>query len=152
MKSSGKNNKNQEVRSFGIISLLLLVGTCVLIGAPAWNGSLAEQQERSLRRAESLAYQLLETRQPGSRTPASAAEQALNHLSLDQGHIGQDPWGQPYHYKLLKAQEFHKTRVVVWSAGPNRILETAESVFDPNRDIESPKFDGDDLGIIVSVK
>jgi len=147
-----KNQGKQEVRSFGIISLFLLVAACVLVFAPAWNGGLAALQERTLHRAESLGYQLLDSRKPSTRTPAAASEVALNHLALDQGQIGLDPWGHPYQFKLLKLKEFQKTKIVVWSLGPNGVSETTQDSLDPNRDTESLDFEGDDLGVIVSVK
>ena len=147
-----KINKNQEVRSFGVISLLLLLVAGVVICYPVWNGRLSALQDRSLHRAESLAYQILESRQSSSRAPANASEVSLNHLALDQGQIGQDPWGRPYNFKFMKIPQIHQVRILVWSLGPNGIPETSETLFDSNRDEESPNFSGDDLGIMVSVK
>lgn len=147
-----KTDKKQEVRSFGIISLFLLLGACVLICVPAWNGSSADTQERALRRAEGLAYQILESRNPSTRGPATAVERELNHFSLDEGQIGLDPWGQPFQFKLLKFKEFKKAKIVVWSLGPNGLAETPHENLDSNRNKSSPLFSGDDLGVMVSVK
>jgi len=43
-----------------------------------------------------------------------------------EGKISQDPWGQPYHYKVFqKGSELYG--VAIWSNGPNTILEVSES-------------------------
>lgn len=147
-----KTDKKQHVSSKGIISLFMLAGAVLLICAPVWSGRSGEYQQKTLHRAEGLAYQLLESRKSvSSRGPASV-ESSLNHLTMDQGEIGLDPWGHPYRYQLLKPRENNLAKILVWSLGPNGKLETQSETIESNRDNGSPQFSGDDLGIMLSVK
>ena len=141
-----KNDKKQYVRSHGILSLLILVGTSVLVCAPVWSG------RSGVHRAESLAYQLLEGRKAASSRGPASIESPINHLTQDEGEIGLDPWGHPYRYKLLKGHELQMSKILVWSLGPNGTVETKSELLDSNRDARSPEFSGDDLGIMLSVK
>lgn len=147
-----KTAENQEVRSFGIISLFFLIGAAAMVWVPTWNGRSADNREHTLRRAESLAYQLLESHRVASRGPASVQENSLNQLTSEQGRIGSDPWGHPYNFKLLKSADGQRTKVVVWSFGPNGQSETPAEFLDSNRDKDNPTFEGDDLGVMVSIK
>lgn len=146
--SNNENEQNQVVKSLGVISTLLLLIVCGLIMAPVWNGSPNENDEKAMRRAEGLAYQVMDIHkaaQKNSRTPAS---------SSNDGHIGMDPWGQPYRYRVLKnvaktTNENPKYNVVVWSSGPNKRADTRDANLDSDRDDFDAKFDGDDVGVVV---
>jgi type II secretory pathway pseudopilin PulG len=147
-----KTDKKQHVRSKGIISLFVLLGVSALICVPVWSGRSGATQQRTLHRAESLAYQLLESRKVNSSRGPASVDSPVNHLTMDEGDVGLDPWGHPYHYKLLKANENQLAKILVWSMGPNGKSETADDVIESNRDSRSPQFSGDDLGIMLSVK
>lgn len=147
-----KSDKKQQVRSYGIISLLMLMGAAALICVPVWSGRSGAFQQKTLHRAESLAYQVLESRKSSqSRGPASV-ESSINHLTLDQGEIGMDPWERPFQYKLLKGSDNQAMKILVWSLGPNGTLETKDDAIESNRDKPSPEFSGDDLGIMLTIK
>lgn len=117
--------------------------------APVWTGTPHENHEKAMRRAEGLAYQLMDIHkasQKDSRAPAS---------SSNEGQIGSDPWGQPYRYRVLnhaaksadkKAQDYS---LVVWSGGPNKKADTKEENLDSDRDDFSAQFEGDDVGVVV---
>lgn len=144
-----KSQENQQIKTGGIISLFALLGACVLAATPVWNWGPRGDSEKTLRRAEGLAYQIMEIQKSAKkgRIPASVGE-----LSADQtqGRMGSDSWGQPFHFRLVKVEG--KTKVLVWSAGPNQTSETNIEDSDSIRDNWSPDFQGDDLGIIVSYK
>lgn len=71
-----------------------------------------------------------------SRGPASFGERGLPQIS-------EDPWGLPYHYKIIKNSE-GAMKVVVVSSGPNKKLETDLE----NYSGESLAFSGDDIGFV----
>jgi type II secretory pathway pseudopilin PulG len=147
-----KTEQKQHVKSYGIISLLMLIGAAALICVPVWSGRTGASQQRTLHRAESLAYQLLESRKgTPSRGPASI-ESSINHLTLDQGQIGMDLWDHPYQYRLLKGADNQPSKILVWSLGPNGKPETSDETIESNRDHTNPQFSGDDLGIMLTVK
>ncbi len=151
-----KEHKKQYVRSHGIISLFMLIGCTAMVCLPVWSGRSGVYQQKTLHRAESLAYQLLDGRKSASpasagRGPASV-EGSLNQLTKEQGEIGLDPWGHPFQYKLLKPTNNQPTKILVWSLGPNGQAETKDQTLDQNRDKANPEFSGDDLGIMLSVK
>lgn len=147
-----KNEQNQQVKTMGIVMMFALVVTSVLVASPIWNRPFAEETEKTMHRAESLAYQILAARKnqiSKVRTPAS--EGSLNHLEAEEGAIGQDPWGQPYRFKWLRKSSF-QSRLLVWSSGPNGQVDTSSENLDSNRDAERANFTGDDVGIMLSIK
>lgn len=147
-----KNEQNQQVKTIGIVSMFALVMACVLMASPIWNRPFAEETEKTMHRAESLAYQILAARKnqmTKSRMPASG--ESTNHLEAEEGSIGQDPWGQPYRFKWLH-KTAHQSRLLVWSAGPNRQPDTSDQNLDSNRDKDRGEFVGDDVGVMLSIK
>jgi hypothetical protein len=138
-----KIQEKQGIRSIGIISMFLLLAVSLGATAPVWNGASSEARQKTMRRAEGLAYQLLDGQRSSERGIASAGNDVeMNQLVSDEGEIGLDIWGHPFHFKMLKNQEGEKLKIIVWSRGPNGLFETQ----DPTQ------FLGDDLGTHVSLK
>lgn len=146
-----KSELNQDFRSTGILSLILLLGVCAVAASPLWSSKSKEEKEITLRRAESLAYQIIEIQKgensdrPESRGPASVAEAAPA-----EGRMGLDPWGQPYQFQVVNHGSGH--RVFVVSLGPDHQLQTNLSSLDSSREASSVKFEGDDVGVAVDFK
>ncbi len=138
-----KIQEKQGIRSIGIISMFFLI--LVSLGAvkPVWSGVAGENEQITMRRAEGLAYQILEARKSRGRGIASISSNEMNLLAADQGEIGMDRWGHPYRFKVLretlKDTNQEKTKIVVWSAGPNGHFETLDPVH----------LAGDDLGTSI---
>lgn len=145
-----KNDKKQEFKTVGLISMFVVIGLSALLLAPVWNDESGDSQTKALYRAEGLAYQILEGRKGSSRGPASVG--SLNHLAQDSGNIGEDPWGRQYQFKFFNHVGNEQSKILVWSNGPNGEKDTEDTVIDSNRDNASPKFDGDDLGVIIVIK
>lgn len=108
-----------------------IIASCILLG-PILMSSKDGERQKSIVQAQSLAYQVAilddkrgseelkeraladqDNAQSSSREPASAAEKESS------GTIGNDPWGQAYHYKI-RHEGRHKI-VDVWSLGENAI-------------------------------
>lgn len=153
-----KINKNQELRSSSILGLFCLVGLSLTIIATPWNRDLnGAGQEKALHRAEIVGYQIVQlyreaskhtSEAPKSRAPASASPN-LTDLRRT-GSMGTDPWGQAYNYRILSADQ-SKLRILVWSSGPDKVINTKEL---ENEDVslaDQPSFAGDDLGIVMSM-
>ena len=133
-----KIQEKQGIRSIGIISMFLLLLVSLGAVAPVWSGVRSENEQITMRRAESLAYQIMEGRKSKSRGIASVGGNSseMNLLIADQGEIGTDHWGHPFRFKVLKETKEEKAKILVWSAGPNGTFETQ----DPTQ------LAGDDLG------
>ena len=151
-----KIEQKQYVGSAGVISMLLGLGLCVAVSAPVWNSSQSEYFEKTMHRAESLAYQILDAqaalklgKSGQGRIPASEVE--LSRLGGDSGEIGTDRWGHPFHFRVVRT-EGRQTQVYVWSFGPNGRSETLDQKIDSKRDNEPFAFAGDDIGVIVTIK
>ncbi|MNL21352.1 hypothetical protein D3C87_1426390 [compost metagenome] len=80
--------------------------------------------------------------------PASAAPAEPLRTT---GTMGTDPWGQPYHYRILSSSDAPKVRILVWSAGPNQKVETNALEDEGQVLSHQPSYAGDDLGVILSV-
>lgn len=154
-----KSEQNQGIDSFGVLSVFLVIGLCLMVSAPAWNGSRSEDFEKTMRRAENLAYQIIEAHDAleiGIRTELNqgrhpASESSLGRLNADAGEIGKDHWGHPFHFRVIRKNQ-RQTLVFVWSLGPNGKAETFEDEFVSSRDIAAFEFAGDDVGTIVIIK
>lgn len=108
----GLNNtdKKQQFRTWSLFIMLGLIGCCILVLALALH-SHPTDRENALRRAESIAYQVVQIHTKMARSPASQSE--------SEGQLGQDQWGNPYNYKL--SSEDAMLRVEVWTAGDHSI-------------------------------
>jgi hypothetical protein len=160
-----KDLENQELRSSGVITLLGLVGLSALIIATPWNRSLTGQgSEEALQKAEVVGYQVVQiyreaaknreaiTAPAKARGPASvqASGDDLSSLIRTTGTMGSDPWGQPYHFRILSSNSA-KIRILVWSAGPNGKVETPKLDDENAQPSFQPAYSGDDVGLVLSV-
>ena len=159
------SKSKQQLKGFDLLSMLLLVGTVVTISGGIISRELEDvNQSMGLNEAQNLAFQLahggFQAHVSNSRGPASIGENSASHkpsLGIFQraGVIGKDPWGQTYHYKLLKSPgEIGSSYVVVWSSGPNKEKETfGENLeLDLGETVADIQFRGDDFGYIHSLK
>lgn len=146
-----KIESNQDIRTTGVISVIILLSVCAIAASPLWSSKSKEENEITLRRAESLAYQIIEIQKLknadhlNSRSPAS-----VDQVALTEGHMGLDPWGQPYRFQVVNHGS--ERRVVVCSLGPDRQLQTNLSNLDSSRDSSPLKIKGDDVGVTVDFK
>ncbi len=138
-----------------------LVGLLGFMAVPSWTRQREEDRVVSARRhAEVLGYQIFEIyreaarnshpESTNSRAPASVGTSEGEVLNFhDAGSIGNDPWGQPYRYKILSASTTNTgepMKVQIWSAGPNKIFET-----DDKPGAAAATYTGDDVGVVLSV-
>jgi hypothetical protein len=65
--------------------------------------------------------------------------------------MGTDPWGEPYRYRILSADEPQAVRVLVWSGGPNKRVETADLENEEAPVKGQPVYFGDDMGVLLRV-
>lgn len=153
-----KNDKNQTLSYRYFAMGLGIIGVLGLFSIPTWTRQ--RQEERIVgakRQAEVLGYQVFEIYKEAahnlaaselvsSRSPASlkAIDGDISGLR-ESGSIGNDPWGQPYKYKILSAA-LEQLRVQIWSAGPNKKFETTD---DPG--VPADNYAGDDVGIVLSM-
>ncbi len=134
------------------MALFSLLGAGVFVWTSSLNHQKNANHEFIMHRAESLAYQILESQRVSSRGPASAMESNLNQHLKEEGRIGSDPWGRPFNFKLLKNPELQSSKVLVWSVGPDGVAQTTPEKIDSIRDKSAPTFEGDDVGVMVSIK
>lgn len=161
-----KNQEKQQFRSSGLLALLGLVGFSSAIIAAPWNREIQDSRvEAARQKAEVVGYQVVQiyreaTKQNvalskgGGRNPASVSEnvdfKAENIRTV--GTMGVDPWGEPYHYRILSAdRSAGKVRILVWSAGPNKKVETKDLDNDEVSMNDQPAYTGDDMGVLLSV-
>lgn len=157
--------KKQEVKSSSILVLLGLLGLCGIIIFTPWNRHMQDSQVGlAVQKAEVVGYQVIQIyneslkgsqskSEKSARVPASvdssAAFQAGSIRSV--GTMGQDPWGEPFHYRLLASDKPGYVRILVWSTGPNLRVESAQ-LEDEEKSIEGqPVYGGDDLGVTLTV-
>lgn len=151
------SQKNQHFSTLDLLILVVLVGGVFSIfGAVLAQGFQDNRLTRAKTSAEAYAIQIKEQRirahrseTRASRQPASVENPTLVGLPAN-GEIGRDPWGRPFHYRVIEPSENQSRRVVVWSDGPNREPESAsasEGGFG-EADTKSTTFGGDDVGFV----
>lgn len=162
-----KNEQNQEFKSTGVLALLGLVGFSAAIIATPWNRQMQDSRGETARQnAEVVGYQVVQIYREaskntvsedtsGGRLPASVSEEkaVLSAENLrSTGTMGTDPWGQPYRYRIIpETVASGKIRILVWSSGPNKKIETA-ALDDEAKPLDNqPLYQGDDLGVLLSV-
>lgn len=158
-----KNSENQVVRTSGAIVSVFLIVLCAAAVTAAWSrGSDSRDQERAIKKAEVVGYQIaqlfresaegeLSSLPTSSRGPASASPEQLEDFRK-VGTMSLDPWGHPYNYRILSADPKGILKILVWSAGPNGIVETSELKDEElSLKLEQPSFIGDDLGITLKL-
>jgi hypothetical protein len=165
-----KNKKNQQFRTFDtILVVVLLLGVASISGSIVHEALRDDRIERARFRAETLAQQIVTggvsalvalpptdrvpdlAQQAPSRGPASVGESENETQLKDgwvEGHIGRDPWGRPFRFKLIQGREGSPLRVLVWSPGPNARYETEMSDMEWAQLSLAKKvqFQGDDIG------
>jgi type II secretory pathway pseudopilin PulG len=159
-----KNEQNQEVRSSGMLLILGLVGFSMAIIATPWNRQFQDSRvEAALQKAEVVGYQVVQIYREASNTDVSKDKNNRLPASVPQedkgfpadlrstGTMGTDPWGAPYHYRILSADKSGNVRILVWSSGPNQKVETAK-LDDEDAIIHGqPTYAGDDIGVLLSM-
>lgn len=156
--------KKQEFKSSGVLTLLGLVGFSVMIIAAPWNRqSMDSDVDAALQKAEVVGYQVVQiyreaaktaavsSDNKGGRTPASISPEGNLENLRTTGTMGTDPWGQPYHYRILSAEKAKPMRILVWSDGPNKKSETPDLDNEAKKISGQPVFNGDDVGVVLSM-
>lgn len=153
-----KSQENHDLNYKNIILMSSLVGLIGLMTIPSWTRQRDEDRlVNAKRHAEVLGYQVFEIYREASQTPiASEIINSRSPASLrttgggplnfrEAGSIGNDPWGQPYRYKILSAYG-DQLKVQIWSAGPNKAFETKD---EPGAAADI--YVGDDVGIVLAL-
>ncbi|MGZ3774455.1 MAG: hypothetical protein ACXVCY_12950 [Pseudobdellovibrionaceae bacterium] len=158
-----KNNKKQEFSSSNILTLLGLVLLSALMIIAPWNLQTRDSKVQAARqKAEVVGYQVVQiyresikvSMQHGksyNRGPASAQGPGHSQSIRKTGTMGLDPWGQPYHYRLIPSDKAGALRILVLSAGPNKKIETVEFNNEEAGLTGQPNYLGDDIGVVLSV-
>lgn len=156
-----KTKENQALSYKSTLFMCSLVGLLGFMAVPSWTKQRDEDRVVSAKRhAEVLGYQVFEIYREAarntrpevtnSRGPASVGPAELDAMHFkDAGSIGNDPWGQPYRYKILSANlqsADEPMKVQIWSAGPNKVFET-----DDKPGLAAESYIGDDVGLVLSM-
>lgn len=160
-----KNDKKREFRSSSILGLSgLLTLSAAMIAVP-WNRQFQDSRVQAARqKAEVVGYQLVQiyresikvslpSDKGSSRGPASvqSPNQDPSRNLRSVGTMGVDPWGEPYHYRILSTGRDGSMRILVWSPGPNKKTETSKLENESVALMGQPDYSGDDIGVVVSV-
>ncbi|MCB0348394.1 MAG: hypothetical protein KDD37_06135 [Bdellovibrionales bacterium] len=148
-------SKSKQYQGFTTIDLLTFVATVVaaiVITVPIlMKQSSKRAQDVATSKAEEISKSLFEEVQvqirsieqsQNARSMASVSSHALSW----EGVVSVDPWGNPYHYRVLRDIYGKPTHLVVWSVGSNSRQDTLENDFDVISGMV--KFTGDDIGYI----
>ncbi|MDG0814742.1 hypothetical protein [Bdellovibrio svalbardensis] len=157
------NERKQEFKSSGVLTLLGLVGFSAAIIAAPWNRSHRDTEvDAALQKAEVVGYQVVQIYREAAKTsalsfsksgrnPASVAPETTLESLRTTGTMGNDPWGQPFHYRILSAEKNKAMRILVWSSGPNKKADTAELENESKAISSQPIYVGDDIGVVLSM-
>lgn len=124
-----ENNKNQQLKSYDVISVFIHSATALtLILAVILNRTSIGPNERAKLKSEALAYQAIQVEGlkigkidesiQKNRMPASEEDGGES-----VGRIGVDPWGKKYFY-----QHYGEKTLAIWSSGQNGVDETSNAI------------------------
>ncbi len=158
-----KSELNQELKSFGVLTVLGLIGFSAMVIAAPWKHFETSSENHLMRqRAEIIGYQVAQIRhdkaekvktgtdlQNSRRLPSSIT---LKSEELGRvGKMGTDPWDQPYHYRILSPENAKTIEVLVWSTGPNQRSDSSDLDDESMLPSKKPKYGGDDDGVLLKV-
>lgn len=159
-----KNEQIQEVRSSGMLLIMGLVGLSMVIVATPWNRQFQDSRtEAALQKAEIVGYQVVQIYREASKSSMSENNGGRNPASIaplegefpanlrSTGTMGTDPWGAPYRYRILSADQVGNVRILVWSTGPNQKAETIKLDDEEAVITGQPTYAGDDIGVLLSM-
>ena len=144
--------KIQTKQGFTAVDMLMCIAAIIAVGfltVPILvKRSSQHTQNEAMYRAHNLSISLArkirsQSQNSFARGLASSAEKNISH----EGIVGTDPWGNPYHYRVLKDIYGQPTHLVVWSWGSNSAQDTGEHEFKTHQG--KVHFNGDDLGYII---
>jgi hypothetical protein len=158
-----KSELNQELKSFGVLTVLGLIGFSAMVIAAPWKHFETSSENHLMRqRAEIIGYQVAQIRrdkaekvkigaglQHSSRLPSSISVKG-DELSRF-GKMGSDPWDQPFHYRILSPESTKTIEVLVWSTGPNQRSDSSDLDDESILPSKKPKYGGDDDGVLIKV-
>lgn len=165
-----KNEKNHIYRSSDVIItfglLVLALGVTVSLFADQF---VDKRFQEALLDTNSLSAQILQSGlkevdialpQDDRRSIASKSKfRELKTFLSPEGHLGVDPWGEAYSYKIIGVEGGHPTHILVWSSGPDKRPESIEGVIESletyghlsdNGRVLALK--GDDIGFIRPIR
>ena len=159
-----KDSKKQGFTTFDTVMVLALGFTALGISASIMSESLRDDRmDRARFGAETLAHQIAsgglalgepdaKNESPTQRGPAPVS-QSEPGLGLYDGTLGKDPWGQPYHYKLIRGSDGRAARIFVWSDGADQKANTRleDNDIALSGPIEKVEFSGDDVGFVYDL-
>lgn len=156
--------KNQGFNAKDVFLVFFFLGAFVAIGMYTFADFFTDKNLVKCKDdVESLTAQImvggLKTLPPGaisSRNVASIsatsnAPKFQTRLN-SEGRIGKDPWGQPFHYKIVSDPKGEARYIVVFSYGPNNTKETELDTTQILLGVVNKNFfHGDDLGHVRSI-
>jgi hypothetical protein len=157
-----KTEQIQEFRSSGVLTITGLIGLALAIIATPWNRQMEDTSSKdALHKAEIVGYQVVQIYRDASanssknaeqnRLPASISSDGLSDSIRTTGTMGLDPWGSAYHYRILSADDRGSVRILVWSSGPNKIMESTALDNESTLIQTQPSYSGDDVGVLLSM-
>lgn len=152
-----KNEQKQALRSSGVLSFFgLLIAITAIIATP-WNRQMKSSDiDLARQKAEVLGYQVAQIYREATNQKEVPGNNSQGRLPASEsfrstGTMGADPWGEPYYYRIIQTGRADTIRVLVWSSGPNKKVETTV-LQDEDAPIKNqPVYLGDDMGVLLSV-
>lgn len=152
--------ENQEFKSTSLLLVLGLSALCLGVVTIPWNNHIQSKSAvLAVQKAEVAGYQIAQLYREATkskvvlgqngRSPASIGTKSLE--LRETGTVGRDPWGEPYHYRFLSSEE-NQVKVLVWSAGPNQKVDTLDLDDEDKKIAGQPEYQGDDIGVVLTVR
>lgn len=160
-----KESENQILRTSGVLLTSALLAICVFVIRSPWNSQGGQlEAEKALQKAQVVGYQIIHLyREAAVGEAGGKAAEALGSgrmpASVEPGSVemrtsgtmGLDPWGQPYRYRFMGNDAKSAAKVVIWSSGPNKIIESHNLENEESLILEQPEYQGDDLGVVIAL-
>jgi hypothetical protein len=159
-----KSEQNHGLTSFDLLTLIFSIGVIFAVSAPILTKNMQTgkidqaQQELSVVAKSLIKYKPMKSIGFSNRGLASVEEgsekgsMSIVRRSLWNGDAGVDPWGLPYHYAFVRDSKGTPTKLIVWSAGPDKKNDSYTDVAN-GATLDGPNlFQGDDLGSVFPLE
>ncbi len=156
-----QNNKQyQDLKSFDLLFIIGLLWCSALLAFHVVSGLTSDKAiEKARLKAESLGHQVIQIQTQNYRTDIQNSRKAETRGTASvamsptlspgiklEGDIGEDPWNNPFHFKILISEDTGKAYLYIWSFGPDSQDETGAHWSPGDRQLN---FRGNDIGVKI---
>lgn len=144
--------QKRQLSTFDVIGIVVGLWVIGLITQNIINGGGQSSQKVNIALSDMEKISNNVLREPATVEPGSRGIASVENPNAFEGVAGNDPWGHPYQYRVLRNAYGLPTHVMVWSKGANGSQDTADSELNHQNQMGQVQLQGDDVGYLRALR